>query len=311
VKCSIISCRVKSSRDLVQGPAEQDEIVDDRVGEVTDVAVEIHDDGVERIGRHFTTDGVGNGHAVVVELFELRVLQVLGDLPFAELVLAPRLGHVRQMGVLRQLVAEALGDEDLPRRVGKMLLGPDDVGDLQVVVVHDAGQVIEAGAVGALDHVVLLVGPAEGHVAAHEVVKAALPLARHEQPHHRLTPFRLEAGDVRIGPGHPAAAVLERAFLLLRRLTLRLDLLRPGVVAIGEALLQKRHHRGLIAISPLRLIVRLMRTADPRPFVPVQPDPAKAVQDRLQGGVDVPLHVGIIDPQDELPPMLPREQPIE
>ena len=37
----------------------------------------------------------------------------------------------------------------------------------------------------------------------------------------------------------------------------------------------------------------------------------QAVEDRLQRLVDVPLLVGVVDPQDELPAVLPGEEPIE
>jgi len=51
------------------------------------------------------------------ELREVAILQILVELPLAQLVLAARLGHVGQVGVFRQRIAERLGDEDLPRRV--------------------------------------------------------------------------------------------------------------------------------------------------------------------------------------------------
>ena len=37
----------------------------------------------------------------------------------------------------------------------------------------------------------------------------------------------------------------------------------------------------------------------------------QAVEDRLQRLFDVPLLIGVVDPQDELPAVLPGEEPIE
>ena len=66
---------------------------------------------------------------------------------------------------------------------------------------------------------------------------------------------------------------------------------------------------GLITIGPLRLIIRRVRPADLRAFVPIDAQPAQPVQDRRQRLLDVPLLVGVVDPQDELPAVLPGEQP--
>jgi hypothetical protein len=55
------------------------------------------------------------------------------------------------VSVLRQRIAERLGNENLPRRVRQVLFGPNDVRDLEIEIVDDARQVIKAGAVGPLD----------------------------------------------------------------------------------------------------------------------------------------------------------------
>ena len=68
---------------------------------------------------------------------------------------------------------------------------------------------------------------------------------------------------------------------------------------------------GPIAVQPLRLVVRGERPAHVRPLVPVDSQPAQPVEDRLQRLLDVPLLIGVVDPQDELPAVLPGQQPIE
>ena len=116
-----------------------------------------------------------------------------------------------------------------------MLDRADHVRDLEVVIVDGARQVIEARAVGALHDVVLLVGPIERDVAAHEVVEAALALARHLEPHDAFAALGLEAPRVGVGLGHPLAAIEERALVLLGGRALGLDLLGRRVVAIRVA----------------------------------------------------------------------------
>ena len=74
---------------------------------------------------------------------------------------------------------------------------------------------------------------------------------------------------------------------------------------------QQLLHGRPIAIQPLRLIIRRQRSADLGAFVPVDPQPVEAVEDRLQRLFNVPLLIGVVDPQDELPSVLPGEEPIE
>ena len=54
-----------------------------------------------------------------------------------------------------------------------------------------------------------------------------------------------------------------------------------------------------------------MRTADFRTFVPVDSEPAEAVEDWLECRFDVSLLIGVIDPQDELSLVMASEQPVE
>ena len=169
VKWVTSSSTVKCLGPVVERPAQEGQIVDDRFRQVTHLTVEIDDDRVELLGLGFQADFRGDGESVFDQLREVFVLQVFGEFTLAEFHLAARLRDAREMGVLGQFVAERLGDEDLPRGVGEVLLGADDVGYLHRVVVNDAGQMVEARPVGALDDVVLLLGPIELDISANEV----------------------------------------------------------------------------------------------------------------------------------------------
>ena len=111
--------------------------------------------------------------------------------------------------------------------------------------------------------------------------------------------------------GHEAAAIEKRPLFLLGRLALGLQFFGRGVVAIGQAGRQQFRHGRLILRQPLRLIIRRMRAADFGAFVPIDPQPAEAVQDRGQRRLDIPLLIGVVDPQQELPAMPPGKQPTE
>ena len=57
--------------------------------------------------------------------------------------------------------------------------------------------------------------------------------------------------------------------------------------------------------------IRSIRAADFRSFVPRQAEPLECSQDRAERLVHVALLVGVVDPQNELPAVVPSPQPIE
>ena len=63
--------------------------------------------------------------------------------------------------------------------------------------------------------------------------------------------------------------------------------------------------------AALGLEVGAVRAADAGAFVPMDAEPAKAVEDRLQRFGAIALGVGVIDAQDELAAMFPGEEPVE
>ena len=164
---------------VVERPPEQKQVVHQRVRFVPDVAVEIDDHRAEALGCDGQTLRLGDPGAVVVCLLELVVLQVLAQLPLAELFGAARLGDIRQMRVGRQRVPQRRGDENLAGRVRQVLDSPDDVRDRKIVVVDSTCQVIQTGAVSPLHDVVLLERPLELDSTPHQIVEGADALAGH------------------------------------------------------------------------------------------------------------------------------------
>ena len=298
-------------RALVERPAEQQQVVDQRLRTVADVAVELHQHGVEALRNDLLAERGEDAGAVVVDLLEIRLRQVPAELPLAQLLAASRRRHVGQVRVAGKLVAEAVGDEDLARRVRQVLLRADHVRDREVVVVDRAGEVIEMRAVHPLDDVVLLERPIEGDRTPHQIVEAAGPLARHLQPDDGGAPLALVPRRAGVGLRHPAPAVDEPPLLPPRRLALGGRLFGRRVVAVREPPVEQLGHRGPVACGPLRLVVRRVRAAHLGPLVPVDAQPAEAVQNRPQRRLDVALAVGVVDAQDELPPVPAREQPVE
>ena len=80
-----------------------------------------------------------------------------------------------------------------------------------------------------------------------------------------------------------------------------MDLLGCRVVAVRVTTRDEPRNCGLVRRLPLRLEVRRVRTTDLGPLMPVDPEPAKAVENRLERLGHVALLVGIVDAQQELP----------
>ena len=69
--------------------------------------------------------------------------------------------------------------------------------------------------------------------------------------------------------------------------------------------------RCTIFLGPLRLVIGSVGAADFGAFVPVDSQPSKAGENRLQSFLNITLLVGVVDAQNELPVVMPGEQPVE
>ena len=176
--------------------------------------------------------------------------------------------------------------QQLLGRVGEVVVAPDHVGDPHVGVVDRDGEVVENRAIAASDHEVVLGLIGKAHLASDLVGNNGVALIRYPEAHCRL------------GIVGGLAAVAAIAALLLPRG----DVITGRRVAIRRSRLEQPLERLAMAIGTLVL-------AD-RALVPVELEPAQGVEDLL----DVPrgraLAVGVLDPQNELSPTPPREEPV-
>ena len=254
---------------------------------------------------------LGNRSTGLIEPFEVFVVQVFINFSLAKFVLAARLRHKRNVSVLRQGIAERLSDENLARRIRKMLNRSHDMSDFEVMVIDHCRQVIQTRSVGSLDHMILLARPIEIDFASNQIVDLANAITRHLQPDDTFSILRFKRCGLLIRFRHPLAAVNKLSFLFFSRLALRRDFRRCGIVAIGVARFEQLFHRRLVFIQSLRLKIGRMRAIDFRAFIPINPQPAEPVKDRLQCLGDVTLSVGVINPQNKLAARLARQQPVE
>ena len=168
---------------------------------------------------------------------------------------------------------------------------------LHVHVVHHDGQAVERVAVAAADdHVADLAGVLAAR-AVHEVVPGQGALAGDPQPHG------VEPG---VGPvsGVPAAPVVgPLAPLGDGGLLALLEALPRAGAAVGPALRQQLLDHRPMPLHPLALAER--------PFVPVDAEPAEAVD---HGGLGLgrgALAIGVLDAQHQTAAVTPGERPVE
>ena len=214
------------------------------------------------------------------------------------------------MGEPRRLIAERLIEEDVAGRAREPLVSSHDVADLHEVVIDDDGQVVRRVAVRFQQHEVVQRLVLEDDVSAQDVVRHRLAGKRRLEPHNRCDATRLPLGAL-LGRQVTAVAIVARRLLAgLLRLPHLGQALRRTVALVRFVLCQQPVSVRLVQLEPLRLHVRPEGTADIRPFVPVQAEPAQGREERLDAAFDITLLVGVLDAQDELTAVVPRQQPV-
>jgi hypothetical protein len=205
------------------------------------------------------------------------------------------------------LPAERAPDEEVLRGRRQPVLAAEDVRDAHGVIVDDDGEVVRGEAVGLQQDLVLDGAQWPLDVSVHEVVQRDNALVRHLQPHNVRLALRALGRLLRIDA--PTEAVVAR------------DLLARGLLRAqsGQALLRAEAEVGgatvdevlrvlLIEGEALGLDIRSVRAALARALVPCHAQPGEPVVDRVDRSRHEAVLVGVLDPQDELPAVLPREE---
>ncbi len=190
-----------------------------------------------------------------------------------------------------------------------MFVGPYDVRDLHGRVVDDAGEIIERRAVRANDDEVADLVGLEFDVALDGVVKDERSSGRDlEAQGKRLA---LGLGACGFVARHGLAAESIGAFLALGGFLIGGAFTIGTVVAINVARGEQSFGGLPVAFRPLGLIIWSKWPAYLGALVPVDSDPPKAVENVLDRIVDMPLLVGVVDPQDKLAAVVSRQEPVE
>ena len=165
--------------------------------------------------------------------------------------------------------------------------------------------------VGADQHRIADDFAAEGDVAADDIVEGHVDAGRHPEANDRMLPSV-----------HAGAHLVRRELTARARISRRtaggqhfapvgIEFLRRAETVVRVAAGQELVGVGRIEVQPLRLPIRAVRPLDVRPFVPVQTQPAKVVEDAELRLTRRALDVGVFDTQDERAVLAVREQPVE
>ena len=100
----------------------------------------------------------------------------------------------------------------------------------------------------------------------------------------------------------------QRQILVTRGSSEAIDVLIRGFCAAGR---DKTSGGRAIVVEPASLKVRRVRPADARPLIPIETQPAQAVEDPRDHVLRRPLDVGVLDAQDERAAVPAHVEPVE
>jgi hypothetical protein len=204
---------------------------------------------------------------------------------------------------------QRLVQRDLPRRRRQQILAAQHVGDLHQRVVDRIDQGVQRITTGAGDREVRHHAGGEGRLAAHQINPGDV-LVGHLEAQHGLSAFGLERGLLLRGEV-AVVVVVAQLGVTARRQVPGLDLFRRRVRLVNLARGKQFRDHVAVEVAALRLPVRLVGATDLGALVPVQPEPAQGVEDRVVALLAVARGIGVLDAEDEVAAGVARVRPVE
>ena len=222
-----------------------------------------------------------------------------------------RAKNERQVRELGRREPERLVEKNLPRRVRQVIFTPDHMRHFHQRVVHDDGEVVCGGAVGAQDDGIADDIGLEPHLAADRVLEDDVAAVRYTKANGGMlagsdSHLHLVVREVTAG-----ARILHRTPVLDGRLPVRFELRRRAEAVVGgpgaEELLGVR----LIEVQPVGLPIRSARPAHVGPLVPIETEPPEVADNRRLRLAGRAFGVRVLEPEDEDAVGSARKQPVE
>ncbi len=166
----------------------------------------------------------------------------------------------------------------LPRRRGEDVLPSQDVRNAHVIVIHHHREQVRREAVRLHQHEVIEQRVLERHLPANQVGPPHTPLVRHAEAQGLGPALRVAARALLGREAKAGAIILGRQPRGLHLLATRREFLRGTVARIRDPPRHQFLRHLSVARQLLRLEVGTMRPAHLRPLVPVNAEPAQAVE---------------------------------
>ena len=232
-----------------------------------------------------------------------------GAMPLAQplLVGAQNQRHVGEGG---HVGAKRPVQDDLLGCVRDVIVAANDMRDGHVDVVADDGELIGGQAVGPHNHEVFDRGVVDRDGPVHLIGKRRLAL-RDADAHGARPLCGFHRRDL-VSPEPQAVTVVDPALTAgFGRRAFGLQSLCRAIAVVGVAAADQRVGTLAMPAEARRLRVGAVRAANLRAFVPLNPHPAQAAENRPDHLVGRPLGVGVLDAKDERAAVTAGVEPVE
>jgi hypothetical protein len=189
-------------------------------------------------------------------------------------------------------------DQDLPGRVGKVVISTNHLGNTHEMVINHTGKVVRSHSVGADDDEIANSLGIEVHFSVDEIFKSDRP-PFHSKAKDRTVSFRFHPGDLVFGQGTASAVIAGHLSFGKLILPDNLQSFRGAEAFVDFSFLKKLIRVVTVERKTLRLAVGAIGTFPVRTFVPLDSQPMKIFNDAIEGGLRRSLQIRILDPEDE------------
>jgi hypothetical protein len=202
------------------------------------------------------------------------------------------------MAKLRRVPSQSPINQDLPGRVGKVVISTDHMGDAHQMVINHTGKIIGSHSIGADDDEIANSLGIEVHFPVDEILKNDR-LSFYPKAEDRTVSFRFHPGDLVFGKGTATAVITGHLSFGELFLPDSLQPFRGAEALVDFSFLKELIRIVMVERKALGLAIGAIGSAPVGTFVPLDSQPMKIFNDLIEGGFRRSLHVRILDPEDE------------
>jgi hypothetical protein len=202
------------------------------------------------------------------------------------------------MAKLGRVPSQSPIDQDLPGRVGKVVISTNHMGDPHQMVIDDTGKIIGSHSIGADENEIANSLGIEVHFSVDEILKNDR-LSFYPKAEDRAVSFRFHPGDFVFGEGTATAVIAGHLSFGELFLPDSLQPFRGAEALIDFSFLNELIRIVMVERKALGLAIGAIGSAPVGTFVPLDSQPMKILNDSIEGGLRRSLCIRILDPEDE------------